>query len=148
MPDPEAGSGTSYYVAADPTVTPGEGHEVDIRTGTRNGAPALVVDATIGLSIAAADLLPAARTVTDRGSARSAHAVLPISLVLVGQDLGTARVWNLGVPVYRPVSAGTPVAVAFRVVLDGPNAATLPVRRQAWLFAGGRVIGPLSVKGR
>ena len=71
-----------------------------------------------------------------------------MSLVIVGQDLVTPRVWNLGVPVYREVTAGSPIAAAFRIVLTGPNAATLPTKRQAWLFAGGRVIGPLAVTGR
>ena len=148
LPDAEAGSGTSYYVAADPLVAPGDGQEISIETGNRNGAPVLIVDGTVGLSIAAADLLPEPRTVPDRGAHRSAHAVLPMSLLVVGQDIGTSRVWNLGVPVYRESTAGSPIAVAFRVVLTGPNAATLPARRQAWLFAGGRVIGPLAVRGR
>lgn len=148
LPDPDAGSGTSYYVAADPLVTPGAGHEVSIETGNRGGAPVLIVDGTVGLSIGAADLLPEPRTVPDRGVHRRAHAVLPMSLLIVGQDLGTVRLWNLGVPVYRESAAGSPIAVAFRIVLTGPNAATLPARRQAWLFAGGRVIGPLAVKGR
>lgn len=148
LPDAEAGSGTSYYVAADPMVVAGEGHEVTLETGNRGGVPTITVDGTVGLSITAADLLPEPRTVPDRGAHRSAHAVFPMSLVIVGQDIGTPRIWNLGVPVYREVSAGTPIAAAFRIVLTGPNASSLPTKRRAWLFAGGRVIGPLAVTGR
>ena len=96
-------------------VVPGEGHEITLETGNRNGLPTITVDGTVGLSITAADLLPEPRTVPDRGAHRSAHAVFPMSLVIVGQDVVTPRVWNLGVPVYRELSAGSPIAAAFRI---------------------------------